>query len=207
VSHLGSDVLLLWLVTLSLGASSAGLFAACLTIAFLANPVVLGVGLFLTPRLAAGFAGGGLPAVAELVRSTTRALALLLAVFVAAVAMAGERVLGMAYGPAYAGLGPAAASAAAAVALGALSLGPTSALTVIERPALNVAAGLLGLVAMLASAAILIPSYGVVGAGLSFCAANATQLVVRSGLLARAVAAAPRGQLARAELLRGKGTI
>jgi hypothetical protein len=60
---------------------------------------------------------------------------------------------------------------------------------------------------MLASAAILIPSYGVVGAGLSFCAANATQLVVRSGLLARAVAAAPRGQLARAELLRGKGTI
>lgn len=204
--HLGSDVLLLWLLTFALGSASAGAFAACLTVAFLTNPVVLGVGFFLTPKLAARRAAGGVPAVARYALGTTLALGLLLAAFVAAVAAGGGSLIVTIYGPAYAGLGLTATTVAVAVALGALAVGATNALLVIERPALNVLASLLGLVTMLASAAVLIPSHGVTGAALSFCAGNAAQLVMRFALLARVVIVRPARRLA-ADLLSGEEAI
>ena len=207
VGHLGSDVLLLWLLTFALGSASAGAFAACLTVAFLTNPVVLGVGFFLTPKLAARRAAGGVPAVSRYALGTTLVLGLLLAAFVAAVAVGGGSLIVTIYGPAYAGLGLAATTVAVAVALGALAVGATNALLVIERPALNFLASLLGLVTMLASAAVLIPSHGVLGAALSFCAGNAAQLLVRFALLARVVIVRPARRLAAADLLSGEEAI
>jgi O-antigen/teichoic acid export membrane protein len=190
VGHLSSDVLLLWLLTLGLGASSAGAFAACLTIAFVTNPVVLGVGLFLTPRLAATFADRGVRAVAREAVGTTVALALLLAGFVALVAAGGERLLFAIYGPEFSGLGGTATVVALAVALGALAIGATNALVVLERPGLNLGAGLLGFATMLVSTVVLVPSHGVLGAALGFCAGNVVQLMARFVMLARVVAAA-----------------
>lgn len=204
VGHLGSDPLLLWFLTFAVGASSAGAFAACLTVAFLTNPLVLGVGLYLTPTLSARFAEGGVRAVTRYALGTTVGLAVVFTAFIAAVAVGGDTLLVTVYGPAYGGLGPAASLVALAVALGALSLGATSALLVIERPALNLVASVLGLAAMLASASMLIPAYGVVGAALSFCAGNATQLLSRLVLLARVVAAGPDRRPAPMEFLRGR---
>jgi O-antigen/teichoic acid export membrane protein len=207
VGHLGSDVLLLWLLTFMLGASSAGAFAACLMIAFLTNPFVLGVALFLTPKIAATVAAGGVRAAVRYAAGATVALGLPMAVFVATVAIAGERLIDAFYGPAYTGLGPPATAVALAVALGALAIGATNALLALERPVLNLVASLLGLVTMLASAAVLIPGYGVLGAALSFCAGNAVQLLARFAMLARIVAANSDRRPAPMEFLRGGETI
>lgn len=207
LGQLNSDMLLLWLLTFFVGAAATGAFAACLTMAFLANPVVLGASLFLTPALAARFAEGGVAAVARYARGTTVILGVVFVVFVAFIAVAGGGLLTIAYGGAYSGLGLTAGVVALAVGIGGLSLGPTTALLVVERPRLNVVASLCGLAALLACAVTLIPYYGALGAGLAFVAGNAVQLAARALLLARVVAGpAGRGR-APLEALTGEEAI
>jgi O-antigen/teichoic acid export membrane protein len=207
-AHLGSDASLLWLLTLMVGAHAAGDFAACLTIAFLANPLVLGIGLFLTPKTATAFAEEGVEGVGRLVTRATLALGVFMTIFVAGVSLSGGSILEMLYGAAYAGLGAEVSVVALAIAVGALSLVPTNALVVVERPAVNLASSVLGLATMAASALFLIPSTGVFGAGLSLLIGNLVQLVARFALFGQFVAAARSGAVsARGELLLERGAV
>jgi len=207
IGQLNSDMLLLWVLTFSVGAATAGAFAACLTLAFIANPLVLGAGLFLTPALAARAVTGGVAAVARHARATMAMLGVAFLAFVSVIAVVGEPLLATAYGPAFAGFGLTATIVAAAVGIGALSLGPTTALLVVERPALDVVANLLGLGALIAGAAALIPAYGATGAALAFVAGNTVQLLARLVLLARVVAGTTAGSLAPMETLTGEEAI
>ena len=204
VGHLGSDPLLLWFLTFAVGASSARR-VRCLLDGGVSHQSSRAWSRPVSDANARGpLCCGWRPGRHPLRTWHNRWLGVVFAAFIAAVAVGGEPLLVTIYGPAYGGLGLAATVVALAVALGALALGATSALLVIERPALNLVASVLGLAAMLASASILIPSYGVTGAALSFCAGNAAQLLSRFVLLARVVAAGPDRRPAPMEFLRGR---
>jgi O-antigen/teichoic acid export membrane protein len=187
--HLNSEVLVLWLLAWWTGSSAAGTFAACLSIAFFANPLVLGTGLFLTPKMAEAFAQGGARAVHDLVARATRLLGVALLAFVGIVAAAGALALRGLYGAQYEGLGPAVTLVALAIGIGALAICAGSGLLVLERPMLNLASSVLGLAAMVAVAPLLIGRWGVTGAAVSLLAGNLVQLVARVLLFSRAAAA------------------
>lgn len=163
-AQLNSDVLVLWLLTFVLGRSAVGVFAACMSIVFFANPFVLGAGLILTPKIAQAFSRGGRAEVRRTVGISTVCLASVLIVFVGVVMAAGSEVMQLLYGDRYAGHEGTLIVLAAAVAVGTLGMGASNGLLALERPEVNFRAAVLGAGVMLAAASLLMKPWGLFGA-------------------------------------------
>lgn len=188
MARLNSDVLLIWLLTFTLGRASAGLFAACMSIVFIANPFILGAGLFLTPKIAHAYARGGRAGARRSVTIATVSIASGLVLFVGLISVAGGDVMQLAYGNLYTGHGSTLTILAVAIAVGTLGMGATSGLLALERPGLNFRAAAQGTVVMLVGAALLMKPWGLFGAACSLLLGQAMDAGTRLIAFYRATA-------------------
>ena len=136
----GSQVALLvqgyaaiWLLAWIAGAATTGVYAACLSVVSIANPLILGIGNVLTPSAVLAFKDGG---GGKLWRQSVQdavLLGLAMLVFCAAITVAGETVLLTLYhGAAFEGRKQVLVALAAALLANSLGMPATNALASME---------------------------------------------------------------------------
>lgn len=176
--HVASTQLYPWLAMAGGGKAQAGLFAACLALTNLLNPLLVALTNFFRPRFIHEAASTqGMPLVRFALRNGVPFLVPALALFLL-VSLAGETLLTRVYGPDYAAGAPAlrffAAGLLAVAAAAPLQLG----LLALRVPASNFAYHGVNLCVLLALAAAFGASLGLGRLGLVYCLSNTAGLLV-----------------------------
>jgi O-antigen/teichoic acid export membrane protein len=140
---------------------------------FLSNPLVIGVGSFLTPLIARRAATEGRDAVRQTVRRSTVVLAVALAALVGALTLAARPVMLLMFGSQFAGHESSVVIIAVALALSAAALPARSGLLALERTDLGLCATVCGFLALMIVAPALIVRWGVLGAATALVVGNA----------------------------------
>ncbi|MEM9411756.1 MAG: polysaccharide biosynthesis C-terminal domain-containing protein, partial [Planctomycetota bacterium] len=172
-------VALNWILVSIGGTEANGAYGACMMLILLANPFVLGIQNLLSPAMASAMHRQGGSEVKRLVVQSTLKLGTVMAGFAVVISIFGNWLITVIYGPEYSGQNVAILF----LALGSLALafGVSSnhGLRSIERPELNFAATAIGLTVAIGTACWLIPTYSVLGAAISYFAANLVIAIVR----------------------------
>ena len=168
------------------GAAVTGLYAACMSIVSLANPLLMGLYNFLTPRSAAALKDGGH---SELLRRTLRDTALLAAVmgaFCVAIAVAGDAIMYIIYHrDEYQGHTDVLTILGLAALVSALGIPASTSLAVMGTPRALAAITGGSAVISLALVALLLNSWGLVGAAYGILTGNVMWTTGRWCLLVR----------------------
>lgn len=177
-----------WIVAYLVGEVAAGELAACLTLITLTNPIVLGVGNVLGPRLARAFAEEGVEGVRTVSRFASRSLACVLGPAATVVMFGGQSIVAALFGDDYQGLGQVAALLGLVIWTMPWQAPASSALWTLDRSDVDfrVTAVATGVHAALSLA--LTPPLGVRGAVLAIAAASAISSIAKQRALATLVA-------------------
>jgi O-antigen/teichoic acid export membrane protein len=170
---------LYWLLGLMLGTTATGVFAACMTVVTLSNPIILGMSNVLGPQLARAFATGGKEEVRRVAGRNTLILGSLMAGFVALVVLFGNDAMRLFYGSEYSGNGLTISFLALGVLATALGIPTDHGLRALERPDLAFRASLVGLVVTLIAASILAVWWGMPGAACGAMVGSIAGVAVR----------------------------
>lgn len=100
-----SSVIPIWLLASLAGDPAAGIFAACVSIPMISNPLIFAIGNLLMPKTAHAFANEGVPGVVRLVLGATAAAGVILVPLGLAMILAGDAILTLFYDTRYAGYG------------------------------------------------------------------------------------------------------
>jgi O-antigen/teichoic acid export membrane protein len=163
VSHFTSQSMILWILAFSVDETATGIFAAASQIIRITNPLVLGIGQVLGPKIAHAFNRNGLPAARRVVWSMTRLFALTMGGFCVATFLGGGVAVEMLFGSKYAGYEQVVTLMAAAALFSALALPPSGVLTVLERADVIFMASLIQGAVTLGLAVVLLKPWGPVG--------------------------------------------
>lgn len=170
ISHVLSYYSLPWLIVAVVGASQAGVFAACGAIIALVNPLIAAFNNVLMPRMAHAFADGGRGEVHRIVFKATVVLAVVVGSFSAFTVLLGGYLLEFVFGSAFADNGRILAVMALVPLLGVLSQAAGQALFVLQKPRLTIVAQIAGILVVFPMTFLLIHSFGVFGAALGHVA-------------------------------------
>lgn len=173
-------LLIYWLLAWLHGTSAAGIFTACMSIAFFANPLILGAGNLLTPKSALAWAeGGGERLRRESIRDALW-LGAIVALFCAAAPLVGDGVMHFLYpGKDYAGQGQTVTVLAVAMLALAVGMPPPSALTSMRRPRVIFWTALWAAVVTIVLVWWLVLNWGLVGAAYGLLAGNVVRSAAR----------------------------
>jgi O-antigen/teichoic acid export membrane protein len=168
-----------WLLAWIVGTSATGVYAACVSVASLANPLLLGSGNILNAKAAFTLKEG-----AARLRSATAQASLLLGVgmtlFCLVIALVGEDILQLLYpGQEYAGHSRTINAVALLTLAAAVGLPPYSALASIGRSREIFLTGALGVAVTAALAWLLIPEWGLEGAALAHLSGTVARSAAR----------------------------
>jgi O-antigen/teichoic acid export membrane protein len=154
-----------WLSISVAGAAVTGLFAACMSIVGLANPMLLGLGNSIMPRsVIAWNNGGGRQLFHEALRNTVL-VAILMVGFTLAIVFAGEKVMTLLFhGAEYQGYRHVLIVLALSILAGALGSPAQFALAAMERARLIVASATIGSIATVILVWVLMTQWGLLGA-------------------------------------------
>lgn len=168
-----------WLLALTLGTGATGLFAACESIVLLTNPFLLGVGSILTPYVARGYANGGPREARRVAAKATVVLVLVTAGLSGMIVLLSNPLMRIFFGEEYLGQHYTIALLALAVLADASSMAAHSGLCAIERPQLSFVASLTGVLVLLAASAVLVGSWGIMGAVCGLLVGNIVTSTIR----------------------------
>jgi len=162
-----------WLLALLIGTSATGVFAACLTIVLLANPLILGIGNVLGPRAALAYANGGTAAVKRIVLRNMLFLGAAMSAFCIFVFFVGTQLMRLFYdGNEYAGHKAVIVVLALHALVSAIFFAANHGLITIERPDVNLKTNLFGLVVLLVLVFPLVAGWGILGVAIAMLASN-----------------------------------
>ena len=170
---------LLWLITLDLGTQAAGIFTACSTIVFLANPFVMAIHNVMLPRMAQARQQGGIQQVRRISLRVARIVAVFVGTFGIAIALVGNEIVTLAFGEQYAGYPWLLILLALGVWARSLEMIPQNGLLIIEKPQHNLWINAGGLALLLALAPPLIMQWGLMGAAVAAAVTSMATMVVR----------------------------
>jgi O-antigen/teichoic acid export membrane protein len=169
-----------WLLPLLVGIAETGVYAACTSIASLANPLLTAFRNTLTPRAVLAFKEGG---GAGLCRQAFRDALVLtggMSLFCVAIFLGGDTLMSLVYrGPEYDGRGHVVAVLAIAMLPTAAGAPASNALASMERPQAIVWATSAGTAVTLAAIWILSIEWGLLGAAYGFLAGNVAGAAAR----------------------------
>jgi len=169
-----------WLLPVLVGMTETGVYAACTSIASLANPLLTAFRNTLTPRAVLAFKEGG---GANLRRQAFRdALVLVggMSLFCVAILFGGDILMRVVYhGPEYGGRGHVVTVLAVAMMAAAAGAPASNALASMERPQAIVLATSVGTAVTLAAVWILAVEWGLPGAAYGFLAGNVAGAAAR----------------------------
>ena len=162
-----------WLLAKYEGVAATGMFAACLGIVLLSNPLLIGISNVLGPRAAhtAGTTGGIRP-LRHLVYKATWLICLSMLPLTIAIVKLAARLLVLIYGPQYGGHGAVVAVLAFSIFVASLALGFDAGLYAMDQPRAIVNINLLGLAAALSIGLWLTQRDGLIGAAYGHLAGN-----------------------------------
>ena len=169
-----------WLLPSLIGLPATGVYAACMSIASLANPLVAAFRNLLTPRAVLAFSeGGGVKLRRQAIRDSLL-LTSAMALFCVVIFFAGEDVMRPLYrGEQYEGYGHIITVLAVAILASAAGTAATNALASMERPRAIVYATSVGTVITIVLVWFSALEWGLVGAAYGFLAGNVAGAVAR----------------------------
>lgn len=179
--------LMLWIVSLTIGATATGLFGACNNLIGMTYVILSGVDNVLTPQAAHSFAAGG-------VRELRRTLLLVgafvvaaLGAFVALFLVTGDWLVVAAFGHQYQGTDTILVALAASTLMNGLSIVAGNGLWAIDQPRLNFFADVCCMAVTLLAAALFIHPFGALGAALATLAGTSIAAIARIVTLIRSL--------------------
>jgi len=169
-----------WLLAWAAGTSATGVYAACMSIASLANPLIMGLSNILAPRAALAFKEGGGARLRREATRESRLLGLVMALFCIVVLFAGEHVMRLLYhGKEYEGNGHTVTVLVLAMLAGGVGMPAFNALASVERARESFWIGAFGGILTVALVWCLVPRWGLLGAACGFLAGTAIRAAGR----------------------------
>jgi O-antigen/teichoic acid export membrane protein len=185
-------ILLPWIMALTHGEAATGVLAACTTLINCAGTYVTGVGNYLTPRAARGFARGGRDELRRVLRQVALLFVVTLGAFFVLIVATGDWPARLVYGGKYAGTAPILALLALNMLLNSLGVTVGNGLWAMDRPRANFTADACTLCVTVVLVLCLVVPLGVLGAAIATLAGTATGVTVRSLTLARLMSTGER---------------
>jgi O-antigen/teichoic acid export membrane protein len=181
-----------WVLTLFDSVAAAGIWAACMGVVQLANPVILGAQNWLGPKIADEFATRGYRGLLRYVAKISASLMGLILPFVLSMVLLGDRLVSLIYGEAYAGQGAVMALLGVNLLVMGLAFPVSRALFAAKRADLDFLANLVPVLILITVGIWLVESFGPLGGAASLLLANTASALFRIALFWRLVAAAQR---------------
>ena len=168
-----------WLLVRYHGTASAGVWAACLGITALLNPLFLGLQNSFAPRIAHTYSEGGCASLCRFSVHATLVFGLTVAPFCLVLLFFGGPLVAVVYGSQYAGNSLVVALLALNFLVSALTFSPSRALFTVGRADIDFKVNLLMLGSLLTFGIPLVRAFGLAGAAVGLLAGNAICLAFR----------------------------
>jgi O-antigen/teichoic acid export membrane protein len=192
-----------WLLPLLVGITETGVFAACTSIASLANPLLTAFRNTLTPRAVLAFKEGGGRNLRRQAFRDALVLAGGMSLFCVAILLGGDILMSVVYrGPEYGGRGHVVIVLAVAMMATAAGAPASNALASMERPQAIVVATSVGTTVTLAGIWILSVEWGLLGAAYGFLAGNVAGAAARWAAFLAVLARPDLGDFGHASVVR-----
>lgn len=162
-----------WFTAASRGADQAGVLAACMGITALTNPLLIGMGNLLAPKIMHAYADGGLAAVQRVTRVAFAVFAGGMAVLGPLLFLAGGALLRLVYGPHYAGHGLTVGVLGLALVADWLSLPAHHALFFMDRAQVMLKSSAIVLAVTVLLGFALVSALGAIGAAVGLLVGHA----------------------------------
>jgi O-antigen/teichoic acid export membrane protein len=169
-----------WLLTAYHSVASAGIWAACLGVVSVGNPVLLGIQNIIGPKIAHEYAAKGPRALNRLVLKMTAVTAIPMALLCIVMFIWGGTLLNHLYGPAYAGNGLIVSLLSLNVLVTAVAFSLSRVLFAIDKARVDFLVNFTALFVMATFGLWLVRAFGPLGAALGLLGANLSTSVVRA---------------------------
>lgn len=170
-----------WLLAVLIGITATGGYSAAATVVAVTNPLLIGVGMVLTPRAAQAYHAGGFDEVRRVALKATLALTIVAGAIALPLVWFGEEILRVVYGGAADEFGAIVAVLSIALVVSVLGMGAEAGLRVIERPRVSFVASGCGLVTTATLTLLVAPAAGAVGGAWGVLAGGSVSAAIRCG--------------------------
>lgn len=174
-----------WLLAAFHGVASTGVWAACLGVISIGNPMLKGIQNLVGPKIAHLYASQGPRALHRLVLKITALIAIPIALLCAAMVTWGGSLLVLLYGKQYAGNSLVVAILALNLLVGAVTISFSPALFAVNRARMDFIANLAALFIITALGVWLVWVFGALGAALGLLGASVAASAVRTTVFLR----------------------
>jgi O-antigen/teichoic acid export membrane protein len=162
-----------WITIILAGAAVTGVYAACMSIVNIANPVMFAISNVMAAKLALAWKSGGGPALWHDAVRHAVLISAAMSAFTLAIALGGEQVMHLLYpGNEYAGHAHILTVLMLATFAAALNMPASFGLATIERPRAIVLVGVIGAVLTVILVSVLLVKWGLLGAAYGLLAGN-----------------------------------
>lgn len=185
-----------WLLAAFHGVASTGVWAACLGVVSVGNPVLLGIQNLVGPKIAHEYAAKGPRALRRLVLKITAVVATPTSLLCLVMFIWGDRLLTLLYGRQYAGNSSIVAILALNVIVTAVAFSFSRALFAIDQAHVDFLVNFTALFIMITLGLWLVRAFGPLGAALGLLGANIVTSAIRAGAFLRLPVLIPSGQSA-----------
>lgn len=183
-----------WFLAYFHGIASTGVWAACFGVVCVGNPALMGIQNFLGPKISHVCADEGPRALRSFVLKTSAVLAVPVGLLCLGLIVWGGRLVVLLYGHQYAGNGLLVAILSLNLLIFATTFSFSRALMAMERADLDFLVNFVALAMMVIMGVWLVRSFGTVGAGIGFLAANFVTSAVRAAAFLRLPSHMPAGR-------------
>lgn len=184
-----------WILMVFHGTASTGVWAACIGIIGIANPLLFGMQNFLGPRIAHSYVEGGAIALRRFLFKAGAVFLLMITPFCVILLLFGGSLIVILYGDKYAGNGLVVSILSLSFLVGVVVFCFSQALFVLERPDLTFRASFVGLIVLLGFGLFLIRCFGATGAAFSLALCNLVGLGVRYVYFSKFISTASAKQI------------
>jgi O-antigen/teichoic acid export membrane protein len=174
-----------WLLAAFRGVASTGVWAACLGVASVANPVLLGIQNLVGPKIAHVYAAKGPRALHRLVLKIAALIVISMSLLCLVMFIWGGRLLALLYGRQYAGNGLIVAILALNLLVSASAFPFSRALYAVDRAHLDFLVNFTALLIMVTLGLWLVRAFGPLGAAIGLLGASFATSAVRAGAFLR----------------------
>ena len=162
-----------WLLALFLSTRDTGIFSACMNIVLLSNPIILGLGNILEPRLSSAYHRGGASELRRVVLKVTVLIGTAMSGFFVFMALFGDFLVGLFYAnPVYQGYQHMISILALSFVLSSMGMTVSMALRPLQRTGIAFSLRVLDLVVMLTALVPLINAWGLTGGAYAMLCAH-----------------------------------
>ena len=172
--------LMLWIVSLTIGAAATGVFGACATLIGMTTVLLTGIDNVLTPQASHAFATGGVRELRRILFLAAGFLAVTLGGLCLVVLATGDWLVVSVFGSQYVGTGAILTALAFSTLMNALGIVTGDGLWALDQPRPNFAADVVCMFVTLIAAVLLIAPFGPLGAALATLAGTSISAIVRT---------------------------